>query len=47
MQKGELSLVKKFIAVDDNDNQITIIKIFAHNKANLFCLKIFGIKKDI
>ena len=33
------------MATDDNDTQIRIIKIFAPNKANLFCLNIFGIKQ--
>ena len=32
------------MATDDNDTQIKIIRILTPNKANLFCLKILGIK---
>ena len=32
------------MATDDNDTQSKLFKIFAPNKANLFCLNIFGIK---
>ena len=35
------------MADEDKDTQITIIKIFAPNRANLFCLNIFGIQKKI
>ena len=33
------------MTAEDNNTQITIIKIFAPNRANLFCLNIFGIQK--
>ena len=39
------SLLNKFIKKVDIVIQIKIISILAPNKANLFCLNIFGIKK--